>query len=110
LRSASIEEPTVTATPSSQARHPEDFLSPLSAVVVPFPQTRRVHAVARIAKRIARARTREKGDAVLAAAIRKQRGAMTRKGVASDKVKTRMRTARMRCEGAGVVDYLLAEL
>ncbi|MGA8650411.1 MAG: DUF6074 family protein [Xanthobacteraceae bacterium] len=76
----------MTATPSSQARNPGDFLSPFFDVVIPFPQTRRVHAVARIAKRMARARTREKGEAVLAAAIRQQRGAMTRKGVASDKV------------------------
>ena len=76
----------MTATPSSQTRHPGHFSSPPSAVVIPFPRTRRVHALARIAERMARAKTREKGEAVLAAAIRQQRGAMTRKGVAPDKV------------------------
>ena len=76
----------MTATPSSQARHPGHFSSPLSAVVVPFPQTRRVRALARVAQRMARAKTREKGEAVMATAIRQQRGAMTRKGVAPDKV------------------------
>jgi hypothetical protein len=76
----------VTVSPLSQARHTGDVLSHPPAVVIPFPQTRRVHAVARIAERMARAKAREKGEAVLAAAIRKQRGAMTRKGVASEKV------------------------
>ena len=54
--------------------------------MIPFPQTKRVHFVGRIAERMARAKTREKREDVLAAAIRKQRGAMTRKGIASDKV------------------------
>jgi hypothetical protein len=76
----------VTVSPLTQAKHTEDFLSHPPAVVIPFPQTRRVHAVGRIAERMARAKTLEKGEAVLAGAIRKQRGAMTRKGVASDKV------------------------
>lgn len=59
---------------------------PESAIMIAFPQAGRVHAVGRLAERIARAKSREKGEAILAAAIRKQRAAMTRKGVPPDKV------------------------
>jgi hypothetical protein len=76
----------VTVTPSGRARQPGDFSSPLSAVVIPFPQTRRVHAVSRIAERVAQAKRRDQAERLLATAIRRQRTAMTRKGVASDKV------------------------
>ena len=54
--------------------------------MIAFPQARRVHAVARIAERMAHAKTRGKAEDVLAAAIRKQRGAMMRKGVPLEKV------------------------
>ena len=76
----------MTVSPLSPARHRGDFLLRPPAVVIPFPQTRRVNAVARVAERMARAKTRKKGEAVLVAAIRKQHGAMTRKGVPSAKV------------------------
>jgi hypothetical protein len=78
----------VTVSPLSPARQTGDLFSPPAAAVIPFPQMRRVHALARIAERMARAKTREKGEAVLVAAIRKQRGAMTRKGVPSAKVES----------------------
>src|ERR1700721_1451194 len=48
---------------------------PDSAIMIAFPQAGRVHAVGRLAERIARAKSREKGEAILAAAIRKQRAA-----------------------------------
>jgi hypothetical protein len=35
----------------SQAQHPADFLLPPSAIVIPVPQTKRVHAVVDIAER-----------------------------------------------------------
>jgi hypothetical protein len=57
-----------------------------SAVMVAFPQAKRVHAVGRIAERMARAKTREQGEQVLAVAVRRQRVAMTRKGIATDRV------------------------
>jgi hypothetical protein len=59
---------------------------PSTAVMIAFPQAGRVHAVGRLAERMACAKSREKGEAVLAAAIQKQRAAMTRKGVPPDKV------------------------
>jgi hypothetical protein len=74
----------MTATPFSQPRLAGDTSSPPSAVIIPFPQARRVHAVGRIAERMARAKSREKGEDVLVAAIRKQRVAMTRKGIAPE--------------------------
>ncbi len=57
-----------------------------SAAMIAFPQARRVHAVARIAERMAGAKSRERGEHVLAVAIRTQRAAMTRKGIATERV------------------------
>jgi Family of unknown function (DUF6074) len=57
-----------------------------SAVMIAFPQAKRGHAVGRIAERMARAKSRERGEQVLAVAIRRQRAAMTRKGVATERV------------------------
>src|ERR1700731_3496953 len=59
---------------------------PSSAVMIAFPQAGRVHAVGRLAERMACAKSREKGEAVLAAAIQKQLAAMTRKGIPPEKV------------------------
>jgi hypothetical protein len=70
----------------SQQRLAANTSLPGSAVMIPFPQASRVHAVGRLAERIARTKSREKGEAILAAAIRKQRAAMTRKGVPPEKV------------------------
>lgn len=70
----------------SQQRLAANTSLPDSAVMIAFPQAARVHAVGRLAERIARAKSREKGEAVLATEIRKQRAAMTRKGVPPDKV------------------------
>jgi Family of unknown function (DUF6074) len=72
---------------SNQQRLAADPSPPASAAMIAFPQARRIHAVGRIAQRMARAKTREKGEDILANAIRKQHGAMTRKGVPPDKVK-----------------------
>jgi hypothetical protein len=81
---------------SNQQRLAADTTLPRSAVMIPFPQAGRVHAIGRLAERMARAKSREKGEAVLAAAIRKQRAAMTRKGVPAEKVErecTRLESA-----------------
>jgi Family of unknown function (DUF6074) len=86
----------MTATRFNQRRLDGDTSSLPSGAMIPFPQTRRVHAVGRIAERMARAKSREKGEAVLAAAIRQQRAAMTRKGVPPNKVErecTRLESA-----------------
>jgi hypothetical protein len=71
---------------SNQQRLAANTSLPGSAVMIAFPQAGRVHAVGRLAERMACAKSREKGEAVLAAAIQKQRAAMTRKGVPPDKV------------------------
>jgi hypothetical protein len=71
---------------SKQQRLAADTSLVRSAVMIAFPQAGRVHAIGRLAERMARAESREKSEAVLAAAIRKQRAAMTRKGVPPDKV------------------------
>jgi hypothetical protein len=57
-----------------------------SAVMIAFPQAKRVHAIGRIAERMTRAKSREKSEQLLAVAIRKQRTAMTRKGIATERV------------------------
>jgi hypothetical protein len=54
--------------------------------MIAFPQARRVRSVEKIAEGMARAKTREKAEDYLAAAVRKQRAAMLRKGVAPAKV------------------------
>lgn len=61
-------------------------MPPLTAEVIAFPQAKRVHAVARLAERMARAKSRDKGEDLLASAIRRQRAAMARKGVAPNKI------------------------
>jgi hypothetical protein len=71
---------------SNQQRLAADPSRPPSALMIAFPLARRVHAVGRIAERMARAKSREKGEGVLAAAVRRQRAAMLRKGVLAEKV------------------------
>ena len=71
---------------SNRQQQAGDDAAPRPAQIIAFPQARRVHSVARIAESMARAKTREKGENVLAAAIHKQRAAMTRKGIVPDKV------------------------
>jgi hypothetical protein len=57
-----------------------------SALVIAFPQIRRVHFIAKAATSIARAPTRQGGENILAEAVRRQRTSMMRKGVHSDRV------------------------
>ncbi len=54
---------------------------PPSALMIAFPLARRVHAVARIAERMADAKSREKAEDILDVAIRRQRATMARKGI-----------------------------
>jgi uncharacterized protein DUF6074 len=61
-------------------------MSPLMADVIAFPQARRVHLIEKTAARVARARSNEHGERLLAAAVRKQRGAMTRKRIPAHKI------------------------
>ncbi len=57
-----------------------------SALMIAFPQANRVRAIEKVAASIVRAKTQEKAGNVLAAAVRKQRAAMTRKGIHSDRI------------------------
>jgi Family of unknown function (DUF6074) len=56
------------------------------ADIVPFPQVKRVHFVEKTAARIAAARSREAGENLLEAAVRKQCQALERRGVAPERV------------------------
>jgi len=56
------------------------------ADVIAFPQARRVHLVEKTAARVAHAKSQEQGERLLAAAVHKQRGAMTRKRVPAGRV------------------------
>ena len=71
---------------SNQQRLAGDPSRPTSALMIAFPLAPRVHAVGRIAERMGRSKSREKGEDLLAAAIRRQRAAMVRKGVPPEKV------------------------
>jgi hypothetical protein len=84
----------------SQQRLAANTVLPDSAVMIAFPQAGRVHAVGRLAERMACAKSREKAEAVLAAAIRKQRSAMTRKGIPPEKVEREC----VRLESAGLTN------
>jgi Family of unknown function (DUF6074) len=75
-----------THLPFNQQRLAADPSWPPSALMIAFPLARRVRAVGRIAERMAHAKSREKGEDVLAAAIRRQRAAIMRKGVPAEKV------------------------
>jgi hypothetical protein len=63
---------------SNQQRLDADMSPPPSAVMIVFPQSRRVHLVEKTAARMALAKSQERGEKLLAAAVRKQRAAMTR--------------------------------
>jgi hypothetical protein len=64
---------------------------PPSTVIIAFPQSRRVHLVGKTAARVARAKSQERGEKLLDAAVRKQRAAMTRKGIPAHKVERECR-------------------
>jgi hypothetical protein len=68
-----------------------DTSLPSSAVMIAFPQSRRVHLVAKTAARVARAKSQQRGEKLLAAAVRKQRAAMTRKRIPAHKVERECR-------------------
>jgi hypothetical protein len=64
--------------------------SPMADVIA-FPQARRVHLIEKVAVRVAHAKSQEQGERLLAAAVRKQRGAMTRKRIPAGKVERECR-------------------
>jgi hypothetical protein len=70
------------------ANHPSP---PPSAVMIAFPQSRRVHLVEKTASRVAHAKSQERGEKLLAAAVSKQRAAMMRKGIPAHKVERECR-------------------
>lgn len=77
---------------SSQQRIPANLAMPSPmADVIAFPQARRVHLVERTAARVAHARSKDQGERLLAAAVRKQRDALVRKRVPSGKVERECR-------------------
>jgi hypothetical protein len=59
--------------------------------MIAFPQSRRVHLVEKTAVCVARAKSQERGEKLLAAAVRKQRAAMTRKGIPAHEVERQCR-------------------
>jgi hypothetical protein len=64
--------------------------SPMADVIA-FPQARRVHLIEKTAARVAQAKSQEQGERLLAAAVQKQRGAMTRKRIAAGRVERECR-------------------
>jgi hypothetical protein len=76
---------------SNQQRLDADMSPPPSAVMIAFPQSRRVQLVEKTAARVARAQSQERGEKLLAAAVRKQRAAMTRKSIPAHKVERECR-------------------
>jgi hypothetical protein len=75
---------------SNQQRLAADPSPPASAVMIAFPPSRRVH-LEKTAARVARAKSQERGEKLLAAAMRKQRAAMTRRGIPAHKVEREYR-------------------
>jgi hypothetical protein len=71
---------------SNHQRLAADPSLPPSARMIAFPQSRRVHLVEKTAVCVARAKSQERGEKLLAAAVRKQRAAMTRKSIQAHKV------------------------
>jgi hypothetical protein len=59
--------------------------SPMAEVIA-FSQARRVNLVEKISARVAQAKSQEQGERLLAAAVRKQRGAMSRKRIPTHKI------------------------
>ena len=64
---------------SNQQQLAADPSSPPPAIMIAFPASRRVHLIEKIAARVARAKSQERGEKLLDVAVRKQRAAMTRK-------------------------------
>jgi Family of unknown function (DUF6074) len=77
---------------SNPQRIAADIAPAPSALMIAFPQAKRVRTIEKIAASIVRAKTQEKGENVLAAAVRKQRAAMTRKGIHSDRINRECRS------------------
>jgi hypothetical protein len=59
---------------------------PPPADVLPFPQVKRPHFIAKTAARVAAAKTQRAGENMLRAALDKQFNALARRGVAADRI------------------------
>jgi hypothetical protein len=71
---------------SNQERLRFETPPPGPADVVPFPQVRRLHFIAKTAARVASAQSRQAGENILAAALDKQCKALARRGVAPERI------------------------